>query len=132
VSQTSLDIVRRFSEALHRGHLQEARALLHDDLVVHEAGGLPYSGEYYGPQGFFDLLATMNETLELSPGHFSRDALSDDTVVSRFRLTFTTRASGKNTEMSLIELYRISQGRIVELDVYYKDPSAVAALLTGV
>jgi ketosteroid isomerase-like protein len=131
VSQTSLDIVRRFSEALHRKHMKEARAFLHDDVVVHEAGGLPYSGDYHGPQGFFDLLATMNETLELNPGHTSRDVLSDNTVVCRFRLTFTARASGKNTEMSLIELYRISQGRIIELDVFYKNPSAVAALLTG-
>ena len=31
------------------------------DFVVYEAGGLPYSGEYYGPQGFFELFGTMNE-----------------------------------------------------------------------
>ncbi len=50
-------------------------------------------------------------------------------IVSRFRLTFTACASGRTTEMSLVELYRVSDGLIVELDVYYKDPSAVTALL---
>lgn len=31
--------------------------------------------------------------------------------------------------MSLVEVYTVRDGLIVELDVYYKDPSAVAALL---
>jgi hypothetical protein len=31
--------------------------------------------------------------------------------------------------MGLAELYKIRDGLIVDLDVYYKDPSAVAALL---
>jgi len=31
--------------------------------------------------------------------------------------------------MDLVEIYRVSDGLIVELDVYYKDPSAVAAML---
>ena len=126
---TSLDVVRRFSEALRDKNMDQARSLLHDDLVVHEAGGLPYSGDYRGPQGFVDLLATMNECLELTPGPIVRDVLSDDMIVSRFRLTFTARASGRTAEMSLVELYRVSDGLIVELDVYYKDPSAVTALL---
>jgi hypothetical protein len=31
--------------------------------------------------------------------------------------------------MKLVEVYTVRYGLIVELDVYYKDPSAVAALL---
>jgi uncharacterized protein len=129
VTGTSLEVVTRFSEALHDKHMDQARRLLHDNLVVHEAGGLPYSGDYHGPQGFLDLLATMNEALEVTPGPIVRDVLSDDMVISRFRLAFTARASGKSAEMNLVELYRVSDGLIVELDVYYKDPSAVATLL---
>jgi hypothetical protein len=33
--------------------------------------------------------------------------------------------------MSLVEVYTVRNGLIVELDVYYKDPSAVAKLLAG-
>ena len=82
-----------------------------------------------GSADFVDLLGKMNECLELTPGPIVRDVLSDDMIVSRFRLTFAARASGRTTEMSLVELYRVSDGLIVELDVYYKDPSAVTALL---
>jgi len=80
--------------------LERACALLHRDLVVHEAGGLPYSGEYHGPQGFRDLLTKMNESMELTAGPVTRDCLPDDTVVSRFRLTFTARTSGESVEMA--------------------------------
>jgi hypothetical protein len=31
--------------------------------------------------------------------------------------------------MGLVEIYTVRNGLITELDVYYKDPSAVAALL---
>ncbi len=128
-SLSSLSTVRQFSKALGEKDLEQACSLLHQDLVVHEAGGLPYSGEYHGPQGFRELLAKMNESLELTAGPITRDPLSDDTVVSRFRLTFTARTSGESVEMDLVELYKVHDGLIVELDVYYKDPSAVAALL---
>ncbi len=130
MSQSPLCTVGQFSKALGDKDLERACALLHRDLVVHEAGGLPYSGEYHGPQGFRELWTKMNESMELTPGPVTRDCLSDDTVVSRFRLAFTARTSGESVEMDLVELYKVHDGLIVDLDVYYKDPSAVAALLT--
>ena len=42
--------------------------------------------------------------------------------------TEDARASGESVEMSLVEIYTVRGGLIVELDVYYKDPSAVALL----
>jgi hypothetical protein len=53
------------------------------------------------------------------------------TVAMRYRLTFTARAFGRSVQMGLVEIYTVPDGLIVELDVYYKDPSAVAALLAG-
>jgi hypothetical protein len=73
----------------------------------------------------------MNEDLELTPGPAVQYLLADDTVAIRYRLKFTARASGQGIEMSLVEIYTVRDGLIVELDVYYKDPSAVAALLAG-
>jgi uncharacterized protein len=125
----TVDTVRRFMAATGAERLDERRSLLHDDFVVHEAGGLPFSGDYYGSQGFFELLTRMSDLLDLTPGPIATDALGDDAVAARFRLTFTSRASGKSVEMGLVEIYTVRDGRIAELDVYYKDPAAVAALL---
>jgi hypothetical protein len=53
----------------------------------------------------------------------------DDKVVLYYRLTFTARASGESVEMSMAEVFTVHDGLIVELDVFYKNPSAVEALL---
>jgi ketosteroid isomerase-like protein len=121
--------VRRFMQAIVEERLDDARSLLHDDFVAYETGGVPYSGEYRGPQGFFDLLAKMTEGMELTLGPAPQCLLAGDSVAVRSRVTFTARASGKSVEMKLVEVYTVRYGLIVELDVYYKDPSAVAALL---
>ena len=122
-------IVDGFTTAIVEERFDDGRSLLHDDFVVYEAGGVPYSGEYRGPDGFFELLGKMNQAMELTPGEAVQYFLGHDTVAIRGRLKFTSRASGKSVEMSLVEIYTVREGLIVELDVYYKDPSAVAALL---
>jgi hypothetical protein len=110
------------------GRPERAR-LLHERFSVSAAGGLPFSGEYRGPQGFFDLIRKMNEVLDLTPGPVTLNLLGQDAVAARFRLTFTARSSGKQVKMDLVEIYTIRDGLIISLDVYYKDPSAVAALI---
>src|ERR1700721_399460 len=125
----NIDRVRRFMAATGAERQHERRSLLHDDFVVHEAGGLPFSGDYHGPQGFFELLNRMNDVLDLAVGSIATEPLGDDAVAARFRLTFISRASGKSVEMALVEIYTVRDGRITELDVYYKDPAAIAALL---
>jgi uncharacterized protein len=129
VSTEGLETVRRFSRALGDRDFTKVESLLHRDLVVHTAGGLPYSGEYYGPQGFLELVAAMTQVLDLTPGPLRQQSLDEQTVVSRFRLRFVARASGKHAEMDLVEIYQVSDGLIADLDVYNKDPSAVAAVL---
>src|ERR1700733_9395835 len=128
-TERSVAPVRRFMAATGAERRNERRSLLHDDFVVHEAGGLPFSGDYHGAQGFFELLNRMNDVLELRAGPITTDPLGDDAVAARFRLTFISRASGKSVEMGLVEIYTLRDGRIAELDVYYKDPVSVAALL---
>jgi ketosteroid isomerase-like protein len=129
VSTEGLETVRRFSRALGDRDLTKVASLLHRDLVVHTAGGLPYSGDYYGPQGFLELFAAMTRVMDLAPGPLCQQSLDEQTVVSRFRLRFVARSSGKQAEMDLVEIYQVSDGLIVDLDVYYKDSSAVAAVL---
>ena len=39
------EIVEMFVDAFGEGRLDEALSLLHDEFVVHAAGGVPYSGD---------------------------------------------------------------------------------------
>jgi ketosteroid isomerase-like protein len=122
-------IVIAFMRAIGEQRFDDARALLHDDVVVYEMEGVPYSGEYRGPQAFFDLFGQMKAAMELTPGDEIQYLLAEDTVAIRYRLKLTSRVSGKSVEMGMVEIYTVRTGLIVELDVYYKDPSAVSALL---
>ncbi|QLL09154.1 nuclear transport factor 2 family protein [Mycobacterium vicinigordonae] len=126
---TSQAVVGSFATAIVEERLEDARRLLADEFVAYEAGGLPYSGEYHGPQGFFELLGKMTDAMDLAMGESVQYLLADNTVGLRSRVTFTARATGKSVEMGLVEVYTVRDGLIVELDVYYKDPAAVAALL---
>jgi ketosteroid isomerase-like protein len=130
-TENALATVERFMQAIVEERLDDARGLLHEEFVTYEAGGLPYSGEYRGPQGFFELLAKMTEGMDFTLGPAPQCLLEGDSVAVRSRVTFTARATGKNVEMKLVEVYTVSDGLIVELDVYYKDPAAVTALLAG-
>jgi len=129
-AESSLATVRRFMAATGAERMNERRSLLHDEFVLHEAGGLPFSGDYHGPHGFFELLNRMNDVLDLRAGPIAIDPLGDNAVAARFRLTFISRASGNSVEMGLVEIYTVLDGRIAELDVYYKDPASVAELLS--
>ncbi len=122
-------VVGEFMKAIAEERYDDAGALLHAEFVVHEAGGMPFSGEYHGPQGFFDLYAKMNEGLKLTPGEAIQYLHAQDTVAMRFPLKFTARASGNSLEMNLVEVYTVRGGLIVDLDVYYKDPLAITELL---
>jgi uncharacterized protein len=121
--------VSSFMQAIMAERLDDARSMLHDDLVVDETRGVPYGGEYHRPQGFFELLGKINADLELAPGQPVQFLLADDTVAIRYRLRFFARSSGASEEMRVVEIFTVRDGLITELDVYYKDPTAVAALL---
>jgi hypothetical protein len=128
-AERSLAVVRRFMGAAGIEHRAERAELLHEDFVVYAAGGLPYSGNYRGAPGFFELLTKISDALTLQPGPVTLDALGEHIVVARFRLTLISRASGGIAETGLVELYTVRGGLIAELDVYYKDPSVVTELL---
>jgi ketosteroid isomerase-like protein len=130
-SDLALVIVRRFMSAAGVGGRTERARLLHRDFVVSSAGGLPFSGEYLGPRGFFDLMEKMNEVLDLTPGPITVNPLGQDAITASFRVTFTARSGGKHVEMDVVEIYTLRDGLIIKLDVYYKDPSAVPTLIAG-
>jgi uncharacterized protein len=124
-------IVAKFVNAIRDGRLDDAGSLLHDEFVIHATGGVPYSGDYHGRAEFFELLMKIYEVLELTPSPEMQYLVDDEQgkVVLYYHLTFTARASGESVEMSVAEVLSVRDGLIVELDVFYKNPSVVSALL---
>jgi uncharacterized protein len=128
-TEDSRALVVKFVDAFGEQKLDDALSLLHDEFVVHAAGDVPYSGDYRGAAGFLELITKMSEVLDLMPSPDMQFLADGDKVVLHYRLTFTARASGESVEMSMAEVYTVRDGLIVALDVFYKNPSAVQALL---
>jgi hypothetical protein len=62
--------------------------------------------------------------LDLSVQYLS----ADDAIAVHSRILFTATTYSKSVETGFVAIYTVRDGLIVKLDVYYKDPSAVAAL----
>jgi hypothetical protein len=122
-------VVRRFYELLGHGDVDGATALMHPELVIHEPAGLPYGGEYHGPAGFREITAAMLEEFETEPLGEVTCLDSAGPIVVQLVGRFTSRATGRSANMDVVELFTVRDGQIVDLDVYYRDPGAVAALV---
>jgi ketosteroid isomerase-like protein len=128
-TEDSRALEMKFVDAFGEQRLDDALSLLREDFVIHAAGDVPYSGDYRGPAGFAELITQMSQVLEFTPSPDMQFLSDNDKVVLHYRLTFTARASGLSAEMSMAEVFTIRDGLIAELDVFYKNPSAVGALL---
>src|SRR5205823_3276515 len=121
-------VVRRFLDLVLEGKLPEALGCLHEDFVIHAPPELPYGGDHHGPAGFGELVAGL--VAIAAPEQIGAPELRDagDCVVLRAPSRFTSHATGESVDVTVVELYFLRDGQIIEMDVYYKDPAAVAGL----
>ena len=131
-TEGNVAVVRGFLDLVLEGKLDEACGLLSDDYVIREPRALPYGGDYHGPAGFRDLVMRLIAVVE--PAQIGEAELRDagEYVVVHAPSRFTSQASRESVEMDVVELYYVRDGKIVETDVYYKDPEAVARLGSAV
>ena len=127
VAQDDVAVVRAFTDAMRAGNIDTCLEMVAPDLVFSEAESLPFGGDYHGRDGFLQLLRTVNRHLKVeltTPEITGGDGL----VAVRVHGTMTARATGRSMPMDVVDLYRLSDGTITRVDVFYKEPSAVADL----
>lgn len=120
--------VRKFYGLIMEGKLEDACGVLHEELIIRVPPGLPYSGDYHGPDGFLDDMSRIIELYEPVPVRVDYLATGDP-VVLKILGRFTSRTTGRSLETDIVELFHVRDGKIAELDIYYKDPAAITALL---
>lgn len=124
------EVMDQFFAGYAAGDLDAVASLVHPDGVIRESDALPFGGDYVGPDGFRTLIGAMLRDFDFEV--LSREDLpAGDTLVIKMGARFTARHSGEQVELPVVELYTVRDGLIVEADVYYKDPGAVAAMLVG-
>jgi uncharacterized protein len=133
MTDQNVEVVQRFEDAFVRGDMQEVLSLVAEDIVVHEAASLPYPGDHEGHEGFLALADAFNRVWEItSPLELTFLDASDSRVVALVRFNVVARATGKPLTLELAEIYTVRDGRICDLDIYYRDTAAIVAATGGV
>jgi nucleoside-diphosphate-sugar epimerase len=105
-----------------------ALAMVDENAVWREAESLPWGGEWRGPDGFARLTREIDVLAELTVrGHEIVQA--GDVVELRLDAVFTSRKSRRQLPMTVVEHYRVHDGKIYGADAFYKDTQAVNDLV---
>ena len=126
VTATTRDDVVTLEEFIRTGD----RTMIDHDAVWREAASLPWGGEWRGPDGFARLTREIDALAELTVrGH--EIVRAGEAVELRLDAVFTSRTSGRRLPMTVVEHYRVREGRIYGADAFYRDTQAVNDLVGG-
>jgi uncharacterized protein len=121
-----VELGRRF----RAGDRDGARALLHADLRIEQPASLPHGGTHHGPDGMDAMGAAFAEHWERTIGEAEVRSCGDgDTAVQITNQTWTAKETGRSATVDVVELFRVEDGRIVEIRVFQQDTHALVATL---
>jgi uncharacterized protein len=132
MSKENVAVVERFEHAFVGGDMDDVLSLLTDDIVVHEAASLPYAGDHHGHDGFLKLTDRFLEVWEIkSPLDLDILDAGEHRVVVLVKFDVEARATGRALTLRLAEIYTVRDGKISDLDVYYRDTAAILEATGG-
>jgi ketosteroid isomerase-like protein len=119
------DLIRKMYEAAGAGDIPTFQQCFSTDVVWHEPGKSPVSGDFKGIQ---ELLGLLGKNLELSGGTFKLD-LHDLLVNDEHAVGLNTASAqreGKTWSDNQVNVFHIKDGKITEFwnhpgDLYAKD-----------
>ena len=128
MSEQNLDALRQGYDALARGDLAAALAALHPDVEVEDhEWSLASPVTRRGPEGFVEILTTVNEGFDdvcYTPEEF-REA--GDRVLVKARRTGRGTASGVRVEEQQFHVFDFADGRIVRFRSFLRRQKALEA-----
>ncbi len=122
------DVVRSLYAALAVGDVPGVVARLDPDLVVDEPPALPYGGVSHGRDTFVEsILGTMMGLAEVAITEATVTENDDGAVIGILAGTLTARAGGETFPLTMVEVHEVVGETTRKIDVYMKDPAALAA-----
>ena len=110
------------------GDWATARTLVTSDFAIREPECFPFGGIYEGIEALQAFYASIFEAA--GPTEIAMNAITsgDDHVVVLVTLHMHTHGVSAN----VAETFRLVDGKIAEINVYYQDPPRVAEIYSGV
>jgi len=116
-------------ESIASGDFDALWAIFDPDVTFHEASCLPYGGAHRGIAATRAAYARLCDCF--SAMHSVMDAVlaSRDVVIIYQTITFTAKATGRSGTLTVCELFRFRDGKVVEWRAHYFDACLVADAL---
>ena len=128
-AQANIELARRGYEAFTTRDPEGVLGFLDPDIEVHDFPEMPDAAVYHGPEGFLGIVAnTLQEfdDFRLEAEEFT--APDDEHVMVSVRQVARGKESGAEVEARVVHLWRIRDGRAVELRLYGSQEEALEAL----
>jgi ketosteroid isomerase-like protein len=127
MAETNVDRLRAGYEALDRGDIEGVQRFIHPRAEMHDRPEIPDATTYVGWDGIVLSLQASRETFD--DFHFTPQVFHEhgDKIVVILKMTGTGRASGVPVEERIAHLWRIDDGRAVELHAYTDPGDALEA-----
>ncbi len=128
--EDNIAIVKRFYQYLADGDRDGAYAnIVAEDCVLHETGVLPYGGVYHGRALMKATLAGVVAGFDEFACEIRNYLAGGDEVVVHLEIAGVGRVSRKPFKVPIMELWRIRDGKVVELRPFLYDAAAIADAL---
>jgi ketosteroid isomerase-like protein len=121
-------VVTELGLRFRAGDRDGARALLHPDLRIEQPTSLPHGGSHHGSEGMDAMGARFAEHWDRTIGEADIRGCGD-TAVQVTTQTWTAKATGRSATVDVVELFRVAEGRVVEIRVFQQDTHALLATL---
>ena len=129
MSQENVELARRGYEAFTTWDPAGVLGFLDAEIEVHDFAEMPDAAVYHGPEGFLAIIANTLEEFDdfrLEAEEFS--APDDEHVLVLVRQGGRGKESGADVEARVVHLWRIRDGKAVELWLHGSQEEALEAL----
>jgi ketosteroid isomerase-like protein len=126
-AQSTRSVVEAAYAAAIAGDAGAITALLHPDVVLHEAASLSNGGVHRGLAAVMQALGAVFATFDLSRLQIERIVTEGEFGIGLVRIPLR----GCVEAMPVAEVYRVQAGRIMEIRPFYWDTAMLAAPPAG-
>ncbi|HZZ50604.1 MAG TPA: nuclear transport factor 2 family protein [Pseudonocardia sp.] len=128
---TDIELVTELYAAFDRGELASVQHHIAEDFVLDQPEHLPWSGRYYGPNGFLAFFATLAEHIDT---RIETEQIFDagGTIVQLGYTVGTVRANGAAFRSREVHLLTVRDRQLLRYRAFVEVPVMLAALGAGV
>lgn len=119
------EVFSEFVQAFQNGDLDRMSEYFAEDCRFHEPEVLPWGGDFVGKAGFRELIEIVSSKYSIEILKSELIEGGDDFMIYSMSLRWTSLRTSESFDMPVIELHRVKDGKILDADIYYKDPTRV-------